>query len=113
MLPNAEYPDDPDEYEEDEAENEEEKDEDEKNEFKKDILLNGKGEIEIMLIAFQIAAVNIVSLLVSSDNPQESDDHLWFGYNISFSLIICSALMIILTLSYSFAVNKKRSARFL
>ena len=114
LLPNAEYRDDPDEYEEEEeAENEEENDEDEKNEWKIDILVNGRNEIELIVIIFQIPAVTLMSLVVTSDNPQASDEDLWLGYNFSFALIICFALMIIITYIYKFAANKKREARFL
>ena len=98
LLPNAEYPDDPDEYEEEEeAENEEENDEDEKNEWKRDILVNGRIEIELIVIIFQIPAVTLMSLVVTSDNPQATDEDWWLGYNSSFALIICFALVMIIT----------------
>jgi hypothetical protein len=107
------YPDDPDEYEDDAAEAEDDKDEDEKKMFKQDMLLNTRQAMDLMIIPFQIAAVTLVSLVVTSDNPHSTDAHWWYGYNLSFALIICSSLVIITAYTYKFASSKKREARFL
>jgi hypothetical protein len=115
LLPNSgsSYPDDPDEYEDDVAEVEDDKDEDETNMCKQDMLFNQRPHMDLMIIPFQIAAVTLMSLFVTSDNPHKTDAHWWYGYNLSFALIICFSLVIIMTYTYKFASSKKREARFL
>lgn len=79
-----------------------------------DMLLKTRSEnMDLMIIPFQIAAVSMMSLFVTSDNPHETDKHWWYGYNLSFALIICFSLVIILTYIYKFASSNKREPRFL
>jgi hypothetical protein len=95
------------------AEVEEDKDEDEINMCKQDMLTNTRQHMDLMIIPFQIAAVTMLSLIITSDNPHSTDAHWWYGYNLSFALIICFSLVVILTYIYKFAASKQREARFL
>lgn len=104
------YPDDPDEYNEvaediDNAEN------DEKNDEQMDVLIKYRSKMDVIIIPFQIAAVTSVSLILASDNPQKTDDHDWYGFNLSFSLIICFILVIMIIYTNQFAAAKKRAPR--
>ena len=78
-----------------------------------DMLLNTRPLMDIMIIPFQIAAVTMMSLFVTSDNPHKTDAHWWYGYNLSFSLINWFSFVIIMTYAYKFASSKKREPRFL
>ena len=95
------------------AEVEEDNDEDETNICKQDMLLNTRQNMDLMIIPFQIAAVTMLTLIITSDNPHSTDSHWWYGYNLSYSLIICFSLVVILTYIYKFASSKQREARFL
>ena len=77
------------------------------------MLVKTRNNMDIMIIPFQIAAVTMMSLIVTSDNPISTDSHWWYGYHLSFSLIICFSLVIITNITYKFASSKKRLARFL
>lgn len=65
-----------------------------------------RGIMDFIIILFQIAAVFMISLVVTSDNPNYS--HWWYGYHLSFTLIICFSLVIAMTQTYKFASLKKR-----
>jgi hypothetical protein len=77
------------------------------------MLFDSRKNMDIMIIPFQIAAVTMMSLIVTSDNPHSTDAHWWYGYNLSFALIICFSLVIIMNYIYKFASSKKREPRFL
>jgi hypothetical protein len=77
------------------------------------MLVKTRNEMDFMIIPFQIAAVTMMSFLVTSDNPISTDDDWWYGYHLSFALIICFSLVIIANITYKFASSKKRMARFL
>jgi hypothetical protein len=77
------------------------------------MLVKTRNNMDIMIIPFQIAAVTMMSLIVTSDNPISTDSHWWYGYHLSFALIICFSLVIITNITYKFASSKKRLARFL
>lgn len=67
--------------------------------------------MDLIIIPFQIAAVTSVSLILESDNPQKTDKHDWYGFNLSFSLIICFILVIMVIYTIKFAAAKKREPR--
>jgi hypothetical protein len=70
------------------------------------MLFNTRTGMDLMIIPFQIAAVTMMSLVVTSDNPHSTDSHWLNGYNLSFALIICFSLVIITSLIYKFASSK-------
>jgi hypothetical protein len=75
------------------------------------MLAKSRYGMELVIFHFQIAAVTIISLVVTSDNPTYS--HWWYGYHYSFALIICFSLVIAATYSYKFATSKIREPIFL
>ena len=77
------------------------------------MLVKTRNNMDYMIIPFQIAAVTMMSLVVASDNPISTDDDWWYGYHLSFALIICFSLVIIATITKKFASSKNRMARFL
>jgi hypothetical protein len=77
------------------------------------MLVKTRNNMDFMIIPFQIAAVTMMSLVVASDNPISTDDDWWYGYHLSFALIICFSLVIIATITKKFASSKNRMARFL
>jgi hypothetical protein len=70
------------------------------------MLFNTRTGMDLMIIPFQIAAVTMMSLVVTSDNPHSTDADWLNGYNLSFALIICFSLVIITSLIYKFASSK-------
>ena len=111
LLIRDEYPDDPDEYLQ-VAEESENAENDEKNDEQTDVLTKYRPKMDLIIIPFQIAAVTSVSLILESDNPQKTDQHDWYGFNLSFSLIICFILVIMVIYTIKFAAAKKREPRW-
>ena len=77
-----EYPDDPDEYEVEEIGPLETKNEKLTNikEMNSDILVNGKAEFDIIIIPFQLVTCTFLALFLTSDNPEEYDNHIYNGF---------------------------------
>ena len=66
-----------------------------------------------MLIIFQVIATTVLVLVVTSDNPIKSDEHLWNGYLISFSLVLSTFSVVFFVYIFNFAASWKREPLFL
>jgi len=95
LLNKEGYPDDPDEYNE-AAEETDYAENDDMNDEQMDVLIKFRSKMDVIIIPFQIAAVTTVSLILTSDNPHDTDEHAWYGFCLSFSLIICFILVIMM-----------------
>lgn len=76
-----------------------------------DVLIKFRSPMDVIIIPFQIAAVTAMSLILTSDIPQKTGKHDWYGFNLSFSLIISFILVIMMIYALKFAAAKKREPR--
>jgi hypothetical protein len=76
-----------------------------------DVLLKVQGKIQTIIIPFLLATITFMSLYLTSDNPQKTDDHLWYGFNLSFWLIFSFSLVLVIIFLHEFAAGKKRNHR--